>query len=116
MSAMNPVEIEATIREASNRIAKGVKVTSDAYRAFLAADHALDVAFAHAYLAADGPAYSKRYTAEIATADERTVRDEADAAYRYAERTWKALSAELDAMRSIGASVRQAYSAGGGQS
>lgn len=107
--ALNPVQIEATIRGAAERISNGVKVVSERYRDFLHADHAYDLAYAKAYRAFDGPAHEKRYAAEEATADEREARDDADAAYRYAERTWKALAAELDAYRSIGASVRQAY-------
>lgn len=110
---LSPVQIEQVIRDAADRISKGVQVVSERYRTFLSADHALDVAYAKAYRAFDGPAHEKRYAAELETAVEREARDDADAAYRYAERTWKALSAELDAYRSIGASVRQAYAAGG---
>lgn len=112
---LNPVQIEQVIRDASNRISSGVKVVSERYRDFLSADHVFDLAYAKAYRGADGPAHEKRYAAEEAVAVEREARDDADAAYRYSERQWKALSAELDAYRSIGASVRQAYSVGGQQ-
>ncbi|WP_100811758.1 hypothetical protein [Microbacterium sp. BR1] len=113
---LNPVQIEAAIREASQRIAKGVSVVSERYRAFLQAEHTLDVAFARAYMAFGGPAHEKRYAAELETIAQREARDDADAAHRYAEKQWRALSSELDALRSIGASVRQAYAAGGGAS
>ena len=113
---LSPVAVEATIREAAQRIANGVKVVSDRHREFLHADHALDVAFARAYLAAEGPAHEKRYRAELATSVEREARDEADAAFQYATRQWRALQAELEAYRSIGASVRESYRAGGGHS
>lgn len=114
--ALNPVQVEATIRETAQRIANGVKVVSERHREFLRADHAHDLAYARAYLQADGPAHEKRYVAELDTQEERAARDEADAAYQYATRQWRALSAELDAYRSIGASVRAAYSTGGGAS
>lgn len=113
---LSPVQVEASIRETAQRIANGVRVVSDRHREFLHADHALDVAFARAYLAAEGPAHAKRYEAELATVAEREGRDEADAAYQYATRQWRALQAELDAYRSIGASVRTAYQTGGGVS
>lgn len=113
---LNPVQIEQTIRETAQRIANGVKVVSDRHREFLRAEHIHDVAFAKAYLDAVGPAHEKRYQAELATATERESRDDADAAFRYSERQWRALSAELDAYRSIGASVRAAYATGGGAS
>jgi len=113
---LSPVQVEATIRDAAQRIANGVKVVSERHRAFLRADHAVDVAFAQAYLTADGPAHEKRYRAELATVAEREARDDADAAFQYATRQWRALQAELEAYRSIGASVRQAYATGGGSS
>ena len=109
----NPVQIEAAIREAANRIAKGVRVCDDRYQVFLRADHALDEAYAHAYMGHEGPAHEKRYAAELATQDERAARDVADAAYRFADRQAKALGLELRSLQSIGASVRAMYSAAG---
>jgi hypothetical protein len=110
---MNPVEVESGIREVSNRIGDGVKVCDKRYRAFLAADHAHALAYANAYLKHSGPAHEKRYAAEVATADERTKRDVADASYRYADRTARALENELRALQSVGASVRAMYSVAG---
>lgn len=110
---LSPVSVETAIRECANRIANGVKVCSDRYREFLQADHDLDVAYARAFLAHEGPQTEKRYAAELATESQRSKRDTADAAYRYADRQNRALHAELDAYRSIGASVRQAYSVAG---
>lgn len=110
---MNPVAIEEAIRECANRIAKGVSVVSNAYSAFLAADHALDKAYAQAYIDAVGAAHERKYIAELATADEREKRDIADAAFRYADRQAKALEAELRALQSVGASVRGMYQVAG---
>lgn len=110
---MNPADIEAAIREISNRIAAGVKVCSDRYKAFLTADRDYDHAFAAAYLGYDGAAHAKKYAAEIATTGEREHRDLADAAYRYAERQHRALQDELRAMQSVGASIRSMYAVAG---
>jgi hypothetical protein len=106
---LNPVAVESAIRECANRIANGVKVCSDRYRDYLKADHDLDIAYARAFMAYDGPQGEKRY----ATEKERQTRDLADAAYRYADRQNRALQAELDAWRSLGASVRSMYAVAG---
>lgn len=108
---LDPVTIEQSIRDVSTRIAKGVRVTSDRYRDWLDADRTYDQAFARAYLTAEGAAHERKYRAELATTAEREARDVADAAFRYADRTAKALENELRAMQSVGASVRAMYSA-----
>ncbi|MEU8334857.1 hypothetical protein [Micromonospora tulbaghiae] len=110
---LNPVDIEAAIRSCSDRIANGVRVCSERYGAFLAADAAYDQAYARAYMAHAGPSHEKRYAAELATVDERAVRDAADVAYRYADRQAKALELELRAWQSVNASVRSMYSVAG---
>lgn len=110
---LNPVDLEAAIRHCADRIAAGVKVCSDTYAAFLDCDRSYDRAFAQAYLAHDGAAHEKRYAAELATSDARSARDAADVAYRYADRTAKAVEAELRALQSVGASVRSMYQVAG---
>jgi len=114
MTVINPVDVENAIRTCSDRITNGVKVCDERYRAFLAADHAYDIAFAQAMLNAAGrPAYEKKYAAELATKEERKARDVADAAYKYADRQAKALQDELRAWQSVGASVRSMYGVAG---
>lgn len=110
---LNPVQIEAAIRNVAERISRGVKVCSERYEGYLSADREYEQAFARAYLGADGPAHERKYTAELETAQERERRDVADAAYRYADRTAKALEAELRAYQSVSASVRQMYAVAG---
>ncbi|MER7167256.1 hypothetical protein ABT336_14450 [Micromonospora sp. NPDC000207] len=110
---LNPVDIEAAIRSCSDRIANGVRVCSERYDAFLKADTAYDQAFARAYMAHQGPQTEKKYAAELATATERAARDAADVAYRYADRTAKALEMELRAWQSVNASVRSMYAVTG---
>lgn len=113
----NPVEVEQRIREISGRIANGVAVCDRTYRAHLDAQRAYDAAFARAYMAHAGAAHEKRYAAELATAEKREERDKADAAYRYTDRQAKALTEELRAMQSVGASIRAMYqTAGRGES
>lgn len=113
MSVLNPVQIETGIREVADRIARGVAVVSDRYAAFLTAERAYDQAFARAYMAHQGPAHERKYGAELATEQEREARDVADVAFRYADRTARALESELRALQSVGASVRQMYGVAG---
>lgn len=109
----NPVEVEQKIRSISERIANGVSVCDKTYRAHLDAQRSYDAAFARAYMQHEGPAHEKRYAAELATTDERAKRDEADATWRYADRQAKALTEELRAMQSVGASIRAMYATAG---
>ena len=116
MSEWNPVSVEKAIIDVVDEIVSGIRKASDAYAQSLSTNHDYDLAFARAYMKYDGPAHAKKYAAELATEQERTGRDAADVAYRYIERTNKALEKKLDALRSIGVSVRQAYAeAGRGQ-
>lgn len=113
MNDYNPVQIETAIRECASRIAKGVTVCGERYKAYLDADRAYDAAFAHAYLEANGPAHAKKYVAELATQEERAIRDTTDAAYKYADRRARALETELRAWQSVNKSVIGMYSAAG---
>lgn len=114
MTDWNPATVEKAIHTCAQRIADGVLKSDKAYRLFLTADQSFDLAFAHAYLNADDrPAHERKYQAEIQTASQRKTRDEADAAYRLMDRNMKAIQSELDALRSIGTSVRQAYAVAG---
>lgn len=113
MVEWNPVSVEKAIVSVVDEIVDGIRKASDAYSMFLQSDHAYDVAFAKAYMNYDGPAHAKKYAAELKTEVERTNRDAADVAYRLIERTNRALEKKLDALRSIGVSVRQAYAEAG---
>ena len=110
---LSPVDVESGIREIANRIAKGVTICSNRYAEYLNADREYDQAFAKAYMAHEGAAHEKKYAAELATGHEREARDLADVAYRYAERTSRALQDELRALQSVNASVRTMYAVAG---
>jgi hypothetical protein len=112
-SDWTPVQIEAKILDIVNRMAKGVMMCDTAYKTFLAADRVFDVAYAKAYLGAVGTIPEKTYAAVIATEIEREARDVADAAYKVVKRQSDAYDAQLDAYRSIGASIRQQYAVAG---
>ena len=113
MVELTPVAVENHIRELSNRIAKSASVCNERYKVFLEADRLFDQAYARAFLAHDGPQTEKRYAADLASIEQREARDVADAAYRYADRLSKALSAELMAYQSLNKSVLAQYGAAG---
>lgn len=108
---LNPVDIENRIQECARNIHKGVGIVTAAESAFRAADRAFDVAFARAYLNHNGPAHACKYAAVIATEKDREARDVAEVAFKHADRTAKAIEAELRALQSVGASVRAMYGA-----
>ena len=113
MVELTPVAVENHIRELSNRIAKSASVCNERYKVFLEADRLFDQAYARAFLAHDGPQTEKRYAADLASMEQREARDVADAAYRYADRLSKALSAELMAFQSLNKSILAQYGAAG---
>ena len=113
MSELNPVTVEKTILEIVNEISQAILQGRDALAASLAANRAYDLAYARAYMAYEGAAHAKKYAAEIATEQERIDRDAADVAFRFVDKTARALEKKLDAYRSLGAFVRQAYAEAG---
>lgn len=113
MTDYNPVRIETDFRDCANRIAKGVPVCAKRCEDFLAADRVYDIAYAHAYMTANGAAHERKYQAVLATQDQREARDVAEAAYKFADRKAKSLEDELRALQSLGASIRQAYAVAG---
>lgn len=108
-----PVSVEKAINHCANRIAKGVSVVNERYKAFLTADRDFDRAFSQAFLDHDGPQTEKKHAAVVATISLRQARDVADAAYRYAAKQAAALEDELRALQSVSKSIASTYSAAG---
>ena len=109
----NPVDIERRIEETTNRIAKGVTIVTASEKEARAKRRAFDLAYAHAYKAAEGPAHERRYTADIVAMPHREEADNAEIAFKHAERTAKALEKELFAWQSINSNIRAMYNAAG---
>lgn len=107
----SPPDIERKIAETVNRIADGVKIVTGAERTAREKRRLFDLAYAHAYKRAEGPAHLRRYEADIATMGQREDADNAEIAFRHAERTAKALEKELLAWQSVGASIRAMFGA-----
>jgi hypothetical protein len=110
---LNPADTEAWIRETSNRIAKGVGVVTAAERKAKELRRAADLAYAHAYRNAEGPVHVRRYEADIASMPHREAAENAEIAFRHAERTARALERELMASMAINSNLRAMYGAAG---
>jgi hypothetical protein len=110
---LNPADAEAWIRHVSNRIAKGVKIVTDAEAEMKAKKRAYDLAFAYAYKKAEGPEQFRKQTATIEAMPHREEADNAEIAYRYAQRTAEALERELFAAMAINRNIISMYGAAG---
>lgn len=113
MTVLNPVDVEQKILELTNRIAKGIRVFTTRYDAFLAADRDFDLAFAKVKLKTEGSIEDKKSRATVETINLRLARDVAEVAFKEADKLLKALELELRALQSIGASLREQYRVAG---
>lgn len=109
----NPASIEQHIEQTVNRIAKGVKVVTDAERNARERRRAFDHAYATAYAQSESAAHVRKYEADIATMAQRKDAEDAEIAFRHAERQAKALEKELIAWQSINSNIRAMYGAAG---
>lgn len=110
---INPVEVEQAIFDISNEIARGVSIVSEREKIYLEAKRIFDRAEARAILKATGTIPEKKAQVELEVIAERDALDAAYIAFRFADKRAKALSLQLDAIRSIGASVRNMYQVAG---
>jgi len=109
----NPAASEAWIREVSNRIAKGVAVVTSAEREAKRKRREFDLAYAHAYKRAEGSIKEREYAADIAAMPHREAAENAELAYKHAERTAKALEKELMAAMAVNSNIRSMWTAAG---
>lgn len=108
---LSPEGVEARIEKTVERIAKGVSIVTAAEREARDKRREFDHAYAMAYKSAEAPAHIRRYEADLLTIKQREAAENAEIAFRHAERTAKALEKELLAWQSISASIRAMYGA-----
>jgi hypothetical protein len=101
----NPVDIERKIVEVKNRIAQGVSIVSSAEDEARRKRREYDVAYARAYLNAEGSIPDRKYKAVLATEAQREAAEVAETAFNHAKRTAEALEKEIFAWQSISKSV-----------
>jgi hypothetical protein len=112
-SPLNPVDVERKIEEVKTRIANGVRVVTAAERKRKEAKRVFDNAWAVAFKRAEGPIEDRKQQAVIDTMTEREAADDAEIAFKHAERTAAALEKELFAWQSINNTIRTMYNAAG---
>lgn len=110
---LNPVEVEAWIRNCTNRVAKAVLVITKREEAMKAAKRNFDLAFANAFKNAQGSDNLRRQTAVVEAMPHREQYDNAEIAFNYAKRLAESVERELFAAMSINKSVRGMYAAAG---
>lgn len=115
MSEWNPVSVEREIGNLTNDIAKTNLILGRTLKDKKDTARAYKRAYASAYLAHQGPQAEKKQAAEIDPEVEAAAlaRDVAELAHADARNLLDELSKKLEAMRTISASVRQAYANAG---
>jgi hypothetical protein len=108
---LNPEQVEAAMYRCSMRIARSVRVVSDAEAAYKELDRAYDKAYAQAFIDYEGPQTEKKFGATLATMEEREARDIAYQTFNYVKRLSEAVQDELRTLQSINKSVLAMYSA-----
>jgi hypothetical protein len=108
---LNPEQVEAAMYRCSMRIARGVRIVSDAEAKFKELDRAYDKAYAQAFIDYEGPQTEKKFGATLATMAEREARDIAYQAFQYVKRLSEGLENELRTLQSINKSVLAMFSA-----
>lgn len=111
----NPVVVEQALWKIKEDIARGVLIVDEAYGEFDEADEEFVLAEARAYTEEfkDTPAHERKYHVALAVAKERQKRRIAERKYKKAISTMQSLRNGLDAVRSIGTGVREAYKLAG---
>lgn len=113
MSDLTPISVEKTILALTTDIDNSAEATKEGHSRFLEAERNFDLAYARAYMAHEGPAHERRYAATLATQQERIDRDAAEVAHKFVEKSSRNLEKKLDAYRTLGTFVKQAYANAG---
>lgn len=112
---LNPITVEKRILELVNTLSDALMEWRKRYGAWKDAEREFDAAYAMARIAVDSDvAYNDRkFHADVATMEQRAVKDVAEGAFKYAEQRLMGVKSALSAWQSVGNSVRQAYAAAG---
>lgn len=110
---LNPVEVEAAIRDAAATVAEGVEIVTVRLATYREAERIFDLAWARAYMSAKGPVEERKQIAVMATETERRAMDVAEVAFKYADRKCRAAESTLSAYQTISKSVTAMYQGAG---
>ena len=112
MSELTPAAITRTLSQISKEIDELTDELARLDEAAVRARQDYKVAYARAFLTADGSMDIRRYTAETATADALLASELADQQHRAAVAQLKALRDRLEVGRSLGAIMRLEWGSG----
>lgn len=110
---LNPVDIEAGIRNAVSEVTKGVVEYTVKLTEYRKAEHAFDLAWARAYMSKSGPVEERKQNAVLATEEEKQALDIAEVAFKYVDRRLRAAESTLSAYQTLSKSVTAMYGAAG---
>lgn len=110
---VTPLAIEQAIRECSNRLAKSIPIRSERLTLKRAAERDYRRAYDRVYLDAEGSVEDRKAQARVLTEELHDAVDVAEIVYKEAEALARAIEKELDALRSVGASIRSTYAVAG---
>uniref|UniRef100_A0AAU7J7Q9 Head-to-tail adaptor n=2 Tax=unclassified bacterial viruses TaxID=12333 RepID=A0AAU7J7Q9_9VIRU len=110
---LNPVDVEAAIRQAVSEVVAGVDQYTIRLREYRAAERTFDLAWARAYMNKSGPVEERKQNAVIATEEEKTALDVAEVAFKYVDRRLRAAESTLSAYQTLSKSVMAMYGAAG---
>ncbi len=108
---LTPIRVESRIQELVGSLSDALVAWKKAFGQWKKAEREYDVAFATAKInvSSDVPYNDRGHHATVATVDQRTAKDVAEEAFRYAEKRLDAVRSALSAWQSINRSVQMAY-------
>ena len=89
-----PFEVERELLELNNHISNAPKIIREYHDRLKEARAEHRIAYAKAYLMADGTQPEKKAQAELATEDQRVALDQAEIEYKFVQDTLQALKAK----------------------
>jgi hypothetical protein len=108
---LNPIQVEKRIQELVRTLSDSLVEWKRRYGEWKDAEREFDKAYAIARIGVDKEvAYNDRkYHADVATMEQREVKEVAEGAFKYSEARLAGVRSALSAWQSIGRSVNEAY-------
>ena len=108
---LSPIRVEQRIQELVKTLSIALMEWRERYGQWKDAEREFDKAYATARINVDSevPYNDRKYHADVATMEQREVKEVAEGAFKYAEKRLEGVRSALSAWQSIGRSVNEAY-------
>ena len=108
---LSPIRVEKRIQALVQSLSDALVEWRARYGQWKEAEREFDRAYAVARIAVDPdvPYNDRKYHADVATMEQREVKEVAEGAFKYAEKRLEGVRSALSAWQSIGRSVNEAY-------